>query len=330
MSFREQAAWLADSPAERATPLAAGVVLGAAAILHAAHVSSLDIGLPALTSAGVTALMVRDRAAGRRAAAAIAAVGGWMTLATAAGPMAGRYDAVGLLWLAGSAYGYSKIVRHDSVRRAREWRNAKLDWLARREQYGLRGSHLVDYERTRLGEAWEVDVQETGRRASSHVQGDLAERIAETEMLPVVRVRVTAARMAGRIRISVRRSDPWDKSAPHPVLDPSPELELPVPCSIRRPVTVGMDPETGKPLPLTAWDETGSKNILIVGKKGSGKSTLLSCIRERLTAADDALVYDINVSKAQENLEWAPACELSAVGRDEKKKALASTRSTPS
>ena len=189
--------------------------------------------------------------------------------------------------------------------------------------YGLHGSHLLKYETTRLGDAMVIDVKGTGRRASSLVHGSLAEDIAEVEMLAVSRVQVTLAGIAGRIRISIRRKDPWKNPIPHPALDPAgAEYALPPVCTVREPLIVGVDPETGKPLQVAVWDRHGGKNILLTGIKGAGKSVLLSCIRERLTAADDALIFDINVSKALEDGEWAPACGLVAAGRDQRKRAL--------
>jgi transposase-like protein len=125
------------------------------------------------------------------------------------------------------------------------------------------------------------------------------------------------------VDISIRHRDPWKHAIAHPLLDPDPEITLPVPASIRDPLILGQDPETGRPLSLLAWAEGhGGRNIYTIGKRDSGKTTLLSCIRERLTACGDVLVIDINLSKAQEDLNWAPACYLTAIGRGEQRKAL--------
>lgn len=326
MTASDAMRWIGEAPLDRGALPAAGVVWTAAAILHAAHLSSLDVALPCLTAAAVTYGKVRDRKHARQAGITLAAAGGWLTIASALGPLDGPFCLVSDIWLAGTLIGYACLRRHEVLVKAREWRNAKLDWLGRAASYGLNQSHLLDYERTRLGQAWEVDVTGTGKRASAYAAGDLAERIAETEMLAPSRVQVTPGRIAGRIRISVRQVDPWKNSPCHPVLDEYPEITLAVPCSVRVPLTVGQDPETGKALTLPLWDETGSKNVLIVGKKGSGKSTLLSCIRERITAADDAILFDVNLSKAQEDIEWSPACGLAAIGRGERKRALAILR----
>jgi hypothetical protein len=42
---------------------------------------------------------------------------------------------------------------------------------------------------------------------------------------------------------------------------------------------------------------------------------LLSNLRERGTKARDVLVVDLNLSKALEDKEWAPACHLTALTR---------------
>jgi len=323
MTIGDAARWAMRAPAERATLPAAAVTWTAAEILHAAQFPGIDAGLASLAVAGVTYGAGHGRKHARQAAAGITLTGAWLAAATEAGPLAWPWHGLSLLWAGGSLGGYWWLRRHEAVRKARGWRQARENWLSvLAPAYGLHGSHLLDWERTRLGEAFIADITGTGKRASMHVIGDLAERIAERERLPASRVQVTAAGVAGRIRVSIRRIDPWAVPPVHPVLDDEPELALPVPCTVREPLVVGIDPETGKPLLLIVWDSDGSKNILLVGKKGAGKTALLSCIRERLTAASDALVFDINVSKAQEDAEWAPACHLTAAGRGQRKRAL--------
>ncbi len=212
---------------------------------------------------------------------------------------------------------------HSAVKKARAWRAAKADWLSNAPRYGLFGSHLLHHEFTRLGERLRVDVTETGKLASSLAGSSLAEQIAQVRKLSRTRVRVTAAPVAGQIDISIRTIDPWKRAIPHPLLASDPEITLAMRATIRKPLEVGQDPETGKPLTLTVWDSHGGRNIFIIGKKDAGKTTLLSCIRERLSACNDALVLGINLSKAIEDLEWAPACHLTAIGPGQAKKALA-------
>lgn len=330
--------WMKAAPAERMSLPAAGLAWTAAEILHAARVSGIGTGVAVGLAAGVTygvthrlgfrkkhgADAADQRAdTGRKAAAALALAGGWMALAARYGVSAGPDWAMTDAYAAAALLGYRVLRNHGPVRDAREWRRAKADWHGRAAQYGITHSHLREYARTWLGESMLLDVRGTGRKASSWARGgDLAETIAEVEQLPVSRVHVTLPGIAGRIRLSIRYADPWGNPLPHPVLEAVEGLELPVPCSVRDPLQVGYDPETGGSLDLSVYGETGARNIAVVGMKGAGKSALLSCLRERLTACEDALVWDMNVSKAREDYAWAPACDLTAIGSQEKERAL--------
>ncbi len=296
---------------------AAGTVWTAAAVLHAAHVSPLD---PALVCA-CTALAVRGSRA-RPLTRATVAAGTWLTAATAWGPMAGPHGAMTWLYGAGTFAGLLWANWHPAVREARQWREARFGWLSQAHVYDLGGSHMIGHERTRLGEAYELDVRGTRKRASAIASGSLAERIAEDEGLPKSRVEVTEGKVAGHVRVSIRHVDPWKRPIPHPLLDPDPEIDLSGPASIREPLPIGQDPESGAPLTATLWDSDGGKTFQVVAKKGAGKSTLLSDLRERITACPDAALWDINVSKGAEDREWAPLCQHSACGPDERVKAV--------
>jgi len=323
-----------DAP-ERAVraflPACAGVWT-AAEIMHAAGVSGVDIALSSLAVAGFAGLRAshntKDRKKARRharhVAAGFAAAGGWLALAARLGPLAGPYCTLTLTWAGASLAGWLWLRRHEVVVAARDWRNARTDWLANCRRWGLGGSHLLHHEQTRLGEMMIVDVKGTGKRASAFAHGDLAERIAEERDLPPGRVLVKPHRLAGRVEISIRELDPWANPVTHPVLCEDPEVTLPVPCSVKKPVTVGQDPETGRLLPLPLWDERGGKNISIVGLKGAGKTVLLNDISERVTAASDALMIRVNLSikGGAEARRWGPACHLTAFGRHQQARAV--------
>lgn len=289
----------------------------AAEILHLAHVAPLD---PALVSVAVAGVMYGTRA--RPATGLALAAGAWLTVATVTGPLAGPHDAMTLGWAGATAAGLAWIHRHDAVQAAKRWQAARREWQATAHSYGLGGSHLIEHEDTRLGERHVLDVTGTGKLASQLASGHLAERIAQDHGLPVSRVKVRPGRIAGRLEISTRFRDPWKHPITHPLFDDDPELDLPVPCTIREPLPVGQDPELGTPLNVTVWDGGGAKNLLIIGKRESGKTVLGNCIRERVTAATDAVLWDINCSKAAEDREWAPACQHSAVGPAQRRKAL--------
>ncbi len=295
---------------------AAGTVWSAAAVLHAAHVSALDPGLVSLA----TALAVRGSRA-RPLTRATVAAGAWLTAATAWGPMAGPHGALTWLYGAGTLAGLLWANWHPAVREAREWRDARFDWLSRAHHYGLGGSHMVEHERTRLGDRQVFDTTGTHKLASRIAAGSLAELIAQEEGLPLSRVQVRTPR-PGLVEISRRFTDPWKHPIAHPLFDADPEIDLSGPATVRKPLPVGQDPESGKPLEMVLWDEIGAKVVQVVAKRGAGKTTLINSLRERITACPDADLWDINLSKAQEDREWAPVCEHSACGPDQRQKAF--------
>jgi hypothetical protein len=300
----------------------------AAEIMHATGIPWLDIGLGTAAVAGVA-----YGKGARGGAGWLLAAGAWTALAAKLGPLAipGLYYPVTGAWAVLSFCGWRWARSHPAVVAAREKRQASMEWLGKRDRWGLSRTHLLDWEPTRLGERYVIDVRGSGRRASQIASGDTAERIAEHEVLPPSRVRIRRHRLAGRVEISIRTEDPWAKPALHPVLAAEPvldehgePLDLSRPYSIRRPAIVGQDPETGRPLLLPLWDERGGKNISIVGLKGAGKTVLLNNASERVTAASDALLIRVNLSikGLAEARRWGPACHLTAFGRDQASRAL--------
>lgn len=311
---------LRRAPAEKAAravlPACAGA-WAAAEIMHVTGVPWLDIALGSAAAAG--AAYGRGY---RNTGAGILLAGGWSALAARLGPTAGPYWPVTDAWALLSLWGWRWACRHPAVTQARDKRFAAADWLERRHRWGLDGTHLLDWEETRLGEWYLVDTRGTGRRASQIANSDAAERIAEDELLPLSRVQLRRHGLAGRVEISVRRIDPWAKPIPHPVLDEDPEIDLSGPCTCRKPFTVGQEPETGRTLDLPVWDEDGGKRVLIVATSRAGKTVLLNNLRERATKARDVLLVDLNLSKALEDKEWAPACHLTALTRHQAGRAM--------
>jgi hypothetical protein len=305
--------------AARAVLPACAVTWTAAEIMHATGIPWLDIGLGAAAIAGVA------YGKGARAGAGwLLAAGGWAAVAAKLGPLAGPYLPLTDAWAVLSFCGWRWARSHPAVVAAREKRHASMDWLGKRDRWGLSRTNLLDWEPTRLGEQFTVDVRGSGRRASQIVNSDAAERIAEDEILPPSRVRIRRHRLAGRVEISVRRVDPWAKPIPHPVLAEDPEVDLSGPYSIRKPAVVGQDPETGRPLDLLLCGPGGGRNVSVVATLESGKTVLLSCMSERVTAAPDALLFRINLSIKgdTERHLWGPACHLTALGPREKSRAL--------
>jgi hypothetical protein len=313
---------LRRKPAEkaaRAVPLAGAGVWTAAEIMHATGIPWLDIGLGTLAAAGA----VYGKGA-RGGAGWLLAAGAWSALAARFGPLAGPgwYFPLTGAWAALTFTGWRWARSHPAVLEARGKRLASEDWLATAHRYGLKGSHLLHHEVTRLGERKIIDVKGTGKRASQIAGGDVAERIAEDEGLPVSRVQVKRHRLAGRVEISIRRTDPWAKPIIHPALDPDPEIDLSGLCTCREPFIIGQDPETGTPLTLTVWDQDGAKRILIVATSRAGKTVLINNLRERATKAPDVLVVNLNLSKGIEDRQWDVACHLTAITRQQATRAV--------
>jgi hypothetical protein len=166
------------------------------------------------------------------------------------------------------------------------------------------------------------DTRGTGKRASQISARDVAERLGELEQIPAGRIDVTTDAIPGRLRITVRRRDPWARPVMHPAA--SGELDsaspyaryTPCPATICEPLTIGADPETGQPLQVSLWDKSGGKVVQITAKKDGGKTTLLDSLTERVTACADAVLLQINLSKALEDSWWAPVAAASALDRE--------------
>lgn len=316
---------LRRSPAERW----AGAVLPAAAVVWTAtEVMHLAGAHTALPLGGATALLATLAwgAAGRREDFPqslpwwITVTGGWLTAAAALGPLCFMpYPWLSAAWLAIALTARRAAHRHRSVTDAREWREAREDWLMRCHEWGLGGSHLIDFERTYVGELYTVSTKGTRKHASHFIGRALEETIAEAEDLALSRVQVRGHHLAGRIIISVRRINPWADALLHPLVCDEPEVELPAERSIRQPVLVGQDPETGDVLSLPLWDKVGAKNVSITGMAGAGKGVLLDGISEWVTACPDAMQVRINLSdKGWAEIEsWGPSCHLTAFGPDQ-------------
>jgi hypothetical protein len=302
----------------------AGVAWGAAEIMHlCAFPHTLD-----LAGAAALATVAAWGAAGRGMASPSLPVwtgiaGAWVTAAEAVGPLA-WHPAFPLTaaWAVFAVTASRAARRHEAVVSAREWREARAEWLGRSHDWGLGGSHLLDYEQTRIGELYTVSIKGTRKLASAFIGNRKHEEyIAQQEDLAPGRVAITrhTLGLAGRIRISVRRVNPWAEPLLHPLVCDEPEVDLPEPRSIRQPVLVGQDPETGTVLSLPLWDKVGAKNVSITGMAGAGKGVLLDDVSEWVTAAADAMQVRVNLSdKGHAEIEsWGPSCHLTAFGPEQ-------------
>lgn len=321
---------LRRDPAERA---AAAVLPAAALAWPATEIMHLLAFPGALETGGAAALAtaVAWGAAGRGMAPAslpwwAAAGGALVTAAEVLGPFS-YWPAMPLTigWAVLAVAASKAAHRHESVAAAREWREARADWLGRSHNWGLGGSHLLAFKRTRLGELYEVSTKGTGHRASHFIGGHLEENIAEAEDLAMTRVRVMghARGLAGRIRISIRRIDPWAGVILHPLVCEEPEIELAEARSILDEAIVGQDPETGEPLTVPLYDENGARRVSITANSGGGKGVLEDDLFEHVTACPDAVPVHLNLSVKgyEDEQSWGPACHLTAYGPGQKDRA---------
>jgi DNA-binding transcriptional ArsR family regulator len=267
------------------------------------------------------------RLAATEAALVAAAVGGWMAAAVTSGPLGWPAHLLTWIYLAGAIGGYVWLRRHPAVRAARARRDEETAWTARKtwwhqvaHRLGLDGWHLVKANETLLGEELFIRTSPDGKLASQviHDAAHIAERLAGILGLPYGRIDVDQTGTPFELRISIRSDDPWKEPIWHPALaGDSPHAELmPVPASIRQPLVLGIDPETGEPLTLKLWDKRGAKVVQVLAKKDGGKTTLFDTLTERITACPDARLLQVNLSKALEDGWWAPLAEANALDGD--------------
>jgi hypothetical protein len=322
--------WFRAAPHER-YPLAAMVgVYGGGTALNAIHASPNGIGAAALVSVcGIVAASrkIKDGARAFKTCTLAVGTGIWVTIAGMTGTIG--TDAPHIAMTAGfgvlSGAAYFTYRRDDHIKDRINKRKQREAWPEFAHKVGIGGSFVESRDDTRLGERMVVDTRGTSRRASSIASGnDLAERVAEYYGLAVSRVSVTLGRRAGQIVISIRRRDPWAKPIPHPLLDASPEINLPRENDITAgPAVVGQEPETGQPLTIPLWDEDGARRIMVIATPGSGKTVLLNNLIERITASGNAIVLGADLTKAKELRRWrkSGAVPIAACGPDDVGKA---------
>jgi hypothetical protein len=327
--------YFANAPADRLPLLGGAAVYGAGMLLHHLGVPWWAVGLPTIAAGiGSYAAGMNRLSMPSAIGVTLAAVtcGSWLTTMAAAGP--GRL----LNWFYVGAFGFGYGIYRWARHRAKKKRKTdagqpvqpemaaedlpRVTWEWYFAGWGMEGAAVIKAEPTRLGERVLVNTKGTGSRASQFTTRALSERIAEDFDIPAVRVQIgTAGLPAGQLLISVQLIDPWATIVPHPLFSADSEIVLPEVADVREPLIVGVDPETGDPLTITLWDEDGGKQTFVVAVNGGGKSVLLNNVLERLTAANNAVVWGINLSKAQEMRRWRPALDLAACGRDERKRA---------
>jgi hypothetical protein len=330
--------WRRESPLPRTVPFAAPVVWGAAEILNALHVAAWQTGAGAGLATGIAAWAAarhyaadENRVSGGEAAITFGLPAAWLTAASAAGPLAGGFPwwwttaglalAAGLgRWLGGHR---SIAARYDAeqaeaVRLARRiWWNSEIAPLL-----GLSDYYLQDWQPTLLGETVLVRAGSVHARRASEIwrgRAPLMETLCLYLGLPYGSCDMDLTDRPGELVVRIRRGDPWAEPVWHPAVRAGSPYAYLCPeegATIREPVCIGVDPETGRPLLLSLWDKRGGKVIAVFAKKEAGKTTLLDSITERITACDDARLLQINLSKALEDSWWAELADANALDLD--------------
>jgi hypothetical protein len=326
--------WHLHAPAER-LPLPLVVLMWPLAwVLHAVHVPGHIVTYAAVAAVLVTWLMWRRHArtsphlrlAAAEAATVAAAIGGWIAAAVTSGPLGWPAHLLSWIYLAGAIFGYRWLRKHEAVRAARARRDADAEWTARKAEWhriahliGLGDFHLQSATPTRLGEELLL-TSAPGSELATRVAANsrpYAEKYAHLRGLPYGRVDIRTTEYPGQLVIEIReKTASVGGPVTHPALDPgSPYRDrFPEPASIRDPVPILVNPETGEVITLPLWDREGGKAIGVYGMTGSGKTNLLDGIRERVTAMDDAILIDLNGAGAGDELAWAPLAACTAAG----------------
>lgn len=328
--------WFAAAPAARTPLLALPVIYAAGAAAHAYDLPWWGIGGVTIAATITTYASAMNRLRGARvlgAAAATVATGGWLATVAEVGVNGGPSGLATWLYLGAATVGYGlhrlgltprSAEQEDATPQVVDEETPRIDWEPYLEGWGLAGADVITAEPTRLGERVLLDTRGTGKRASALASKGLAERIAEDFGIPASRVEARAGGIAGQLRISVRMQNPWATPVLHPLLDPNSEIELPEVGDVTRPLIIGQDPETGRPLGLTVFNEDGASHIAIIAIKGGGKTVVVDNVMERLTSADNCAVWGIDIAKGKNMARWrdAGALGLSACGAAERAKAV--------
>ena len=189
----------------------------------------------------------------------------------------------------------------------------------RYHRIGLGNFHLQSVTPTRLGEELLL-TSAPGSELATRVAATsrpYAEKFAHLRGLPYGRVDIRLTDYPGQLVIEVREKDP-SVTGPvtHPAINPdSPYRDwFPEQASIRQPIPIGVIPETDEPMELTLWDEEGGKAIGVYSMTGGGKTNKLDVLRERITAMDDAVLFQFNAAGSGDERAWEPLAALTVAG----------------
>jgi hypothetical protein len=315
--------WMLHSPESRIP----GV--GIAALYPAGGVADLALGsgsiwqLAALSAPAAGAAWVSTwKAYGSKGysgavSAAAGAVPAWLATASVTGIFNWN------TFLAFSAIGagsWCSLRYSDVLTTRRGMREAQAEWdtLAAGIK-ALHGSRMVSRTDSPFGQVFSVDVRGTAAKtADAFPCKQVANEVAALFGLPEGRAVVGKNRKhAGLITVSVRISDPWKDAPVSPAMTGQDARR----SVLDGPFVLGADPETGKPILLTVYDEDGGRHVMVVAGTGGGKTNLFSCVLEQATACDDVLTMAIDLGSGAIPGIWRDALDAYA-GVDEIDKAI--------
>jgi hypothetical protein len=332
--------WHLHAPAERLPLPAIPGVWTAAEVLHVTGVSGLIPGA-ATVAASLAAGWIGERRQdpdaryprmrGAEVAAVTAVTGGWLTAATALGPLSGPDHLLSIVYGLGSVSGYWWLRHHEAVLGARQRREDLAAEIADRREWhqilhriGLDGWHVQERRETLIGEERLIVTSPENALASriASASAGIAEKLAHILGLPYGRIDIRTTDFPGQLVIGIRTVDLSVRAAayhpyttPWPDKEPSPFAEwFPLADTIRKPVIWGFRPEDGSPLDLSLFSEIGGRAAGVIGMTGSGKSNVLNNLREKITRCDDARLVQLNGAHMGDELTWEPLSAITVCG----------------
>lgn len=288
------------------TPVVTGTVCASAV----AHVAGSRLGGPSL--AGV----LRTAALG---------VGGYLSWAAATGPDI-TDQATLSTYLGMSTAAYLLWLRSNPVAEARRYSSAAQAWRPRAKKWGLEGCRLVSFETTYTGYRYVIDVHGSGMSIMQVARNKQYEMtICAAEKLPIGSVSIQPHKNSARnVEITVRKFDPWRTPVVHPAV--SMADKIPVGRSILDDIPIGVDPDTGKTIFLSLYNEHGGEHTTVVAKTGGGKTNILNGIAEYISGCPDAQLLFIDVIKGKDSRVWEPLTYRTITSKEGRREALAALR----
>lgn len=315
--------WVCRNPAVRA-PLPI-----VPTVYAAAHVADL-VGTAPVVTGTVCASAVAHVAGSRMGGPALAGVlrtaalgaGGYLSWAAATGPDITDQTTLST-YLGMSTAAYLMWLRSNPVAEARRYAADARVWAPRAKRWGLEGCRLVSFAKTYTGYMYVIDVHSGGKSVMQVARDRAVEMaICAEEKLPLGAVSVQIHNNSSRnVSITVRKFDPWRTPVVHPAV--AHIDKIPVGRSILDDIPIGIDPDTGKVICLSLYNEHGGEHTTLVAKTRGGKTNILNCIAEYISGCPDAQMLFIDVIKGKDARVWDPLTYKTVTSKDGRRAALA-------